>query len=203
MDTLSQIKTEHPDLAETIDKIDTAIKTLLGGDYTPVFITHAPNWDGLRYYYLLPEGTPNALSIKISDTVREIERTVPLNDNGNNSSEIFTTPPLHPEPAGCVSHSGFVKNNPLNNEHYLATVGRSYADIFSQIITIHNIIKKYDPNYNIVQIKEKFGELRYYYDLTLNDAEMRRRVDEEIRPHENEASTIMQQYEKTYNKDKP
>lgn len=69
----------------------------------------------------------------------------------------------HPEPIGCVAEPGYVKNNPLNNDYY---VERFQGDPWYRIIKrTHERLEELIPGYNIRQIKEKFGGLRFYYDL--------------------------------------
>lgn len=72
----------------------------------------------------------------------------------------MTEPTIYPETEGYFCIPGFVKNNPLNNIAYL----EMYKDD-----PWYDVLKKIDhdlealcPGYNIAQIKQKFGELRYY-----------------------------------------
>lgn len=65
-----------------------------------------------------------------------------------------------PEPQGYMSAPGFVKSNPLNNDHY---VSQFENDPWYPIIKrTHDELNCIVPGYNISQIKEKFGGLRYY-----------------------------------------
>ena len=69
----------------------------------------------------------------------------------------------YPEPAGYMSSPGFVKSNPDNNEHYISSFkGDKWYPVLR---ATHDAIKRLAPDYNIAQIKDKFGGLRYYYDL--------------------------------------
>lgn len=66
------------------------------------------------------------------------------------------------EPAGYRSAAGFVKSQPSNNAHYVEQfVGDDWYEI---IKWTDEQLEKLIPGYNISQIKEKFGELRYYFD---------------------------------------
>lgn len=69
----------------------------------------------------------------------------------------------HEEPPGYSVSKGFVKSNPDNNEAYV----QEWADDpwYPAIEWCHKNISAVVPNYNIAQIKEKFGGLRYYIDL--------------------------------------
>jgi hypothetical protein len=67
----------------------------------------------------------------------------------------------YPEPSGFVALPGFVKSNRLNNDYY---VEQFKDDPWYPIIKrTHDDLTKLLPEYNIEQIKEKFGGLRYYY----------------------------------------
>lgn len=67
-----------------------------------------------------------------------------------------------PEPEGYLSAPGFVKSNPLNNDHY---VEQFKDDPWYEIIKqTHDMLTRVIPGYNISQIKQKFGGLRYYVD---------------------------------------
>lgn len=67
------------------------------------------------------------------------------------------------EPKGCLAEPSFVKANPLNNDYY---VSRFEGDPWYQIIrATHDSLNQIVPGYNISQIKEKFGGLRYYIGL--------------------------------------
>lgn len=66
------------------------------------------------------------------------------------------------EPDGYESRPGFVKSRPENNAHYVAQFeGDDWYPIISHT---NEQLEKLIPGYNIVQIKEKFGELRFYFD---------------------------------------
>lgn len=69
-------------------------------------------------------------------------------------------PPVE-EPSGYMSQPGFVKSRPENNEHYVAQFeGHEWYPIIKQT---HDELTRLIPGYNISQIKEKFGGLRYYF----------------------------------------
>lgn len=68
----------------------------------------------------------------------------------------------YPEPKGYSTAMGFVKSNPLNNDFY---VEQWKDDPWYWIIKdTHERLTRLIPGYNIAQIKEKFGGLRFYYD---------------------------------------
>lgn len=67
------------------------------------------------------------------------------------------------EPAGYSASPGFVKSQPGNNDFY---VERFRNDPWYPIIRdTHEQLEHLIPGYNISQIKEKFGGLRYYIDM--------------------------------------
>lgn len=67
------------------------------------------------------------------------------------------------EPPGYSTSMGFVKSNPLNNDYY---VDQWQNDPwYWPIKRAHLEIERLAPGYNVSQIKEKFGELRFYYSL--------------------------------------
>lgn len=69
---------------------------------------------------------------------------------------------LFEEPPGYISAPGYVKSNPKNNDHYLEQFeGHPW---FPAIKRCHERLQELVPGYNIRQIKEKFGGLRYYID---------------------------------------
>lgn len=68
----------------------------------------------------------------------------------------------YPEPRGANNLPSFVKSNPLNNESYLEKCCEAYpmwADILRET---HAKLEEIVPGYNISQIKDKYGGLRYY-----------------------------------------
>ena len=70
---------------------------------------------------------------------------------------------ISPEPPGYSVMQGFVKSNPDNNDVYIQQwEGDPW---YPAIRMCHENISRVVPNYNIAQIKDKFGGLRYYYDL--------------------------------------
>jgi hypothetical protein len=73
----------------------------------------------------------------------------------------MTYNPPAPEPQGYLAKPGFVKNNPDNNDYYIEQwAGDDWYPIIEQT---HERLTKLIPGYNILQIKDKFGGLRYYY----------------------------------------
>jgi len=65
------------------------------------------------------------------------------------------------EPLGYAAIPGFVKSRPENNEHYVE--GFRNHPWYPAISSAHRQLEELIPGYNISQIKEKFGELRYYF----------------------------------------
>lgn len=65
-----------------------------------------------------------------------------------------------PEPPGYLSIASFVKSNPGNNRHYLD----QFKDDpwYGILVETDEKLERVVPGYNIAQIKEKFGGLRYY-----------------------------------------
>lgn len=75
------------------------------------------------------------------------------------------TPPAE-EPQGCESTPGFVKSHWENNQHYVNQfAGHPWEPAIHEAAEeIHRLC----PKVNISQIKEKFGDLRFYYDIPQN-----------------------------------
>lgn len=70
-------------------------------------------------------------------------------------------PPVE-EPRGASARAGFVKTRPENNDYY---VEQFKDDPWYPIIKqAHDLLTELIPGYNIAQIKEKFGGLRFYID---------------------------------------
>lgn len=69
-------------------------------------------------------------------------------------------PPAY-EPDGYSCEPGHVKQNPANNDFYLAKL--EGWDWYPAIIRCHQRLEELIPGYNISQIKEKFGSLCYYF----------------------------------------
>lgn len=71
--------------------------------------------------------------------------------------------PPYPEYDGYSAQKGFVKRDSRNNDYYLA----QYVDepYYTVLLLAHQAITAIVPDYNIAQIKEKFGGLRYYIDV--------------------------------------
>lgn len=72
-------------------------------------------------------------------------------------------PAPFPEEKGYSASAGYVKGNPANNDYYV----NLWADDpwYYPILRAHDEITKLVPDYNISQIKEKFGGLRFYIDI--------------------------------------
>jgi len=66
------------------------------------------------------------------------------------------------EPEGYSAFPGFVKSNPANNDFYVE--GFRNDPWYPAISEVHRQLSSLIPGYNIAQIKEKFGGLRYYID---------------------------------------
>jgi hypothetical protein len=67
------------------------------------------------------------------------------------------------EPEGYRAAAGLVKSLRENNDYYVAQFeGDPW---YPAILDAHEAITRIAPGYNIAQIKEKFGGLRFYYDL--------------------------------------
>jgi len=99
------------------------------------------------------------------------------------TDELTHNSPPAEEPAGYCAAPGFVKSRPENNDYYIEQFsGDPWYPILKRT---HEYIERLAPGYNIVQIKAKFGELRYYYDLPadlgLNDEESKERITGRVR----------------------
>lgn len=70
----------------------------------------------------------------------------------------------YPEEPGFVNEPAFVKANPLNNESYLEKCCKTYPEWADLLRETHAKLEELAPGYNIAQIKDKFGGLRYYWD---------------------------------------
>ena len=68
----------------------------------------------------------------------------------------------YPEEPGYKSAQGFVKGNPLNNKSYITKYVRDDKELADLLFELDREIELINPGYNIVQIKDKFGGLRYY-----------------------------------------
>jgi len=66
------------------------------------------------------------------------------------------------EPEGYAPFPGFVKSNPANNDFYVEQFKND--PWYPAISEAHRQLTSLIPGYNIGQIKEKFGGLRYYID---------------------------------------
>jgi hypothetical protein len=78
-------------------------------------------------------------------------------------SKIKQVPPPAEEPKGHSSIAGFVKSRPENNDHYVNQFKED--EWYPAILKAHDDLTAVVPGYNIDQIKEKFGSLRYYISL--------------------------------------
>jgi hypothetical protein len=68
--------------------------------------------------------------------------------------------PPFPEAEGFRARAGFVKADPRNNDYYVEQFeGHPWYPIIKRT---HDRLTELIPGYNILQIKEKFGGLRYY-----------------------------------------
>lgn len=70
----------------------------------------------------------------------------------------------YPEPKGFFNEPGFVKNTPENNDSYVEKCVEVYPEWEEQIRACHEYLSERYPTYNIVQIKDKFGGMRFYWD---------------------------------------
>jgi hypothetical protein len=68
-----------------------------------------------------------------------------------------------PEPQGASTAMGFVKTRPENNDVYVSRW--QFDPWYPAIEYAHRELSRLIPGYNIAQIKEKFGGLRYYFDF--------------------------------------
>lgn len=76
--------------------------------------------------------------------------------------DVMTDLVEYPEPQGYMNYPTFVKNNPANNPSYLQKSVEVFPEIKDVLINLDRAIEDIAPGYNIAQIKEKFGGLRYY-----------------------------------------
>lgn len=60
--------------------------------------------------------------------------------------------------------AGYVKLKDETNDQYIASFGKEWRRWTGVIRRTHKKLTKLDPNYQISQIKSKFGELRWYFD---------------------------------------
>ena len=67
-----------------------------------------------------------------------------------------------PETGGARAALGFVKGNPSNNDYYVELWKED--PWYPAIKNAHDELTRLFPGYNISQIKEKFGGLRFYID---------------------------------------
>lgn len=69
----------------------------------------------------------------------------------------------YPEPKGYSAEMEYVKANPLNNDYYVNHWrDNPWYDI---VVEAHKELTALVPGYNISQLKDKFGRLRFYIDL--------------------------------------
>ena len=64
----------------------------------------------------------------------------------------------------------------MTHEHYLPDKGWDKI-----IIKLDEKLARIDPDYKIYQIKEKFGTLRFYYDTSVNNRDLKRAMDRYVR----------------------
>ncbi|KAK6339276.1 hypothetical protein TWF718_008697 [Orbilia javanica] len=113
---------------------------------------------------------PHSTTIAATASARSF-RTIralssPTNGEGGSprmASEKSKPKPPVEEPAGCSALAGLVKSRWENNEYYLEQFAND--PWYPVLKSTHEAIKELVPNYNISQIKEKFGGLRYYITL--------------------------------------
>lgn len=63
----------------------------------------------------------------------------------------------------------------MTDEHYLPD--RGWDKI---LIKLDEKLARIDPDYKIYQIKEKFGTLRFYFDTSVYDPELKKRMDKYV-----------------------
>jgi len=74
----------------------------------------------------------------------------------------------------------FVKNPNETNQEYLNSIP-DYHPWKGIILQTHKRLEYIDPDYQIAQIKDKFGGLRYYFDTSFTDyADVRQDVMDAI-----------------------
>lgn len=74
-------------------------------------------------------------------------------------------PAEFPEPEGYTNIPTFVKSNPDNNASYLDKSCELYPEWSDLLKETDAALEALIPGYNISQIKDKFGGLRYYIDI--------------------------------------
>ena len=67
------------------------------------------------------------------------------------------------EAPGYRAQPGWVKGNPKNNAIYLQRCYEVYPEWKQYIKAIDRLLNRLAPGYNIDQIKDKFGGLRFYW----------------------------------------
>lgn len=106
---------------------------------------------------------------------------------------------IHPEPDGYDCSPTFVKSNPKNNEVYIDMCTDELGPNLATLL--HNTnrqIKNLAPGYNIAQIKEKFGTLRFYADLPEDTTdENYDKIQKIITQTEQDGTKILQENMKT------
>lgn len=85
-------------------------------------------------------------------------------------------PKEYEEPKGFRARPGYVKTNPLNNAIYLERTCALFPEWESILRTTDTQLEFLVPGYNIVQIKEKFDTLRYYFDVPEDTPERIRKI---------------------------
>lgn len=67
------------------------------------------------------------------------------------------------EMPGYNARPGWVKGNPKNNAIYLQRCYEAYPEWRQYIEAIDGLLNRLAPGYNIDQIKDKYGGLRFYW----------------------------------------
>lgn len=70
----------------------------------------------------------------------------------------------YPEAPGYRAEAGWVKGNPLNNAVYIERAVEVYPEWETVLRAADAYLESAVPGYNVLQIKAKFGELRFYWD---------------------------------------
>ncbi|KAK6515433.1 hypothetical protein TWF506_007768 [Arthrobotrys conoides] len=121
--------------------------------------------------------TPQTLQMSTT-TTNTTENTNNTTSTSNNEG-----PPVQ-EPPGYHARAHWCKSRWENNEYYIQQFA---TDPWYPVIkSTHEGIKELVPNYNIAQIKEKFGGLRYYIDFPVAIEPKDGMTVEEIHAHIND-----------------
>lgn len=110
------------------------------------------------------------------------------------SMKRMTDLPEYPEPQGYSNSPSFVKSNPANNPSYLQKSIAVFPELKDTLTNLDRAIENIAPGYNIAQIKEKFGGLRYYLDLPEGTTpEVREQVWALVSKAEREADPLLRE----------